>query len=117
MTVAKSLAAGFRLSGVVGKAEIMDAPAPGGLGGTFAGNPVACAAGLAVMDVMRDERRPERAARIGSAVEERMRTWAAEHEVVGDGRAVGAMHGIQLVRDRKANTPPDPETTRLLARA
>src|SRR5713226_4623047 len=58
ITVAKSLAAGFPLSGVVGKAEIMDAPAPGGLGGTFAGNPVACAAGLAVLDVMRDERLP-----------------------------------------------------------
>src|SRR5438046_6662104 len=74
MTVAKSLAAGFPLSGVVGKAEIMDAPAPGGLGATYAGNPVACAAGLAVLDVMRDERLPERAARIGSVVEERMRS-------------------------------------------
>src|SRR5207244_2309743 len=74
MTVAKSLAAGFPLSGVVGKAEIMDAPAPGGLGGTYAGNPVACAAGLAVLDVMRDERLPERAARIGSVAEARTRS-------------------------------------------
>src|SRR6266852_144489 len=117
ITVAKSLAAGFPLSGVVGKAEIMDAPAPGGLGGTFAGNPVACAAGLAVLDVMRDERLPERAARIGSVIEERMRTWAAEHELVGDVRAVGAMAGIELVRDRKAKTPADTETARILALA
>src|SRR5207245_7585624 len=54
MTVAKSIAAGFPLSGVVGKAEVMDAPEPGGLGGTYAGNPVACAAGIAVMEIMRD---------------------------------------------------------------
>ena len=65
ITVAKSLAAGFPLSGVVGRAEVMDAPDPGGLGGTYAGNPVACAAGLAVMDIMSDEKLPERAARIG----------------------------------------------------
>ena len=57
VTVAKSLAAGFPLSGVVGRADVMDAPGPGGLGGTYGGNPVACAAGLAVLDVMRDERR------------------------------------------------------------
>src|SRR5207249_1329087 len=80
MTVAKSLAAGFPLSAVVGRAEVMDAPDPGGLGGTYGGNPVACAAALAVMDVIRDERLPERAARIGSVVEERMRTWVQDHE-------------------------------------
>jgi 4-aminobutyrate aminotransferase/(S)-3-amino-2-methylpropionate transaminase len=117
VTVAKSLAAGFPLSAVVGRAEVMDAPAPGGLGGTYAGNPVACAAGVAVMDVMRDERLPERAARIGSVIEERMRTWAAEHELVGDVRVMGAMAGIELVRDRKSKTPADTETARILALA
>src|SRR5713101_3960621 len=117
ITVAKSLAAGFPLSAVIGRADVMDAPAPGGLGGTYAGNPVACAAGLAVLDVMRDERLPERAARIGSVVEERMRTWAAEHELVGDVRAVGAMAGMELVRDRKDKTPADTETARILALA
>jgi 4-aminobutyrate aminotransferase/(S)-3-amino-2-methylpropionate transaminase len=117
ITVAKSLAAGFPLSAVIGRADVMDAPAPGGLGGTFAGNPVACAAGLAVLDVMRDERLPERAARIGSVVEERMRTWSAEHDLVGDVRAVGAMAGIELVRDRKDKTPADTETARILALA
>jgi 4-aminobutyrate aminotransferase / (S)-3-amino-2-methylpropionate transaminase / 5-aminovalerate transaminase len=117
VTVAKSLAAGFPLSAVVGRAEVMDAPAPGGLGGTYAGNPVACAAGIAVMDVMRDERLPERAARIGSVIEERMRTWAADHELVGDVRVMGAMAGIELVRDRKTKTPADTETARILTLA
>ena len=117
VTVAKSLAAGFPLSAVVGRAEVMDAPGPGGLGGTYAGNPVACAAGLAVMDVMRDERLPERAARIGSVIEERMRTWAAEHELVGDVRVMGAMAGVELVRDRNTKTPADTETARVLTLA
>jgi 4-aminobutyrate aminotransferase / (S)-3-amino-2-methylpropionate transaminase / 5-aminovalerate transaminase len=117
MTVAKSLAAGFPLSGVVGRAEVMDAPAPGGLGGTYGGNPVACAAGLAVLDVMRDEKLPQRAARIGSVVEERMRTWASEHQLVGDVRVMGAMAGMELVRDRKTKTPADTETAQLLALA
>jgi 4-aminobutyrate aminotransferase/(S)-3-amino-2-methylpropionate transaminase len=117
MTVAKSLAAGFPLSGVVGRAEVMDAPGPGGLGGTYAGNPIACAAGLAVFDVMRDEKLPERAARIGSVVEERMRSWAAEHDLVGDVRVLGAMAGMELVRDRKTKVPAATETAHILALA
>jgi 4-aminobutyrate aminotransferase / (S)-3-amino-2-methylpropionate transaminase / 5-aminovalerate transaminase len=117
MTVAKSLAAGFPLSGVVGKATVMDAPDPGGLGGTYGGNPVACAAGLAVMDVMRDEKLPERAARIGSVVEERMRTWAAENELIGEVRGLGAMLGMELVRDRKSKEPADKETAKILGAA
>src|SRR5438477_1586318 len=114
MTVAKSLAAGFPLSAVVGKADVMDAPGPGGLGGTYGGNPVACAAGLAVLDIMRDERLPERAARIGSVVEERMRSWAQEHDIVGDVRVMGAMAGMELVRNRTTKEPADTETARLL---
>ena len=117
MTVAKSLAAGFPLSAVVGKADIMDAPGPGGLGGTYGGNPVACAAGLAVMDIMRDEKLPERASRIGSVVEERMQSWARDHEVIGDVRGVGAMAGMELVRDRKTKEPADKETANMLATA
>ena len=117
MTVAKSLAAGFPLSAVVGKAEVMDAPGPGGLGGTYGGNPVACAAGLAVMEIMRDEKLPERAARIGSVVEERMQSWARDHEIIGDVRAVGAMAGMELVRDRKTKEPADKETANMLATA
>jgi 4-aminobutyrate aminotransferase/(S)-3-amino-2-methylpropionate transaminase len=117
VTVAKSLAAGFPLSAVVGKAEIMDAPDPGGLGGTYGGNPIACAAGLAVLDVMRDERLPERAARIGSIVEERMQSWAKDTELIGDVRGVGAMMGMELVRDRRTKEPADQETAKVLAAA
>jgi 4-aminobutyrate aminotransferase / (S)-3-amino-2-methylpropionate transaminase / 5-aminovalerate transaminase len=117
ITVAKSLAAGLPLSGVVGRAQVMDAPGPGGLGGTYGGNPVACAAGLAVMDIMRDEKLPERAARIGSVVEERMQSWAHENDLIGDVRVVGAMGGMELVRDRKTKEPADKETAAVLARA
>ncbi len=117
ITVAKSLAAGLPLSGVVGRAEVMDAPTPGGLGGTYGGNPVACAAGLAVLDVMRDERLVERAARIGSVVEERMHSWMAEHEIVGDVRVMGAMAGMELVRDPKTKEAADTETARVLTAA
>jgi len=117
MTVAKSLAAGFPLSGVVGKADVMDAPDPGGLGGTYGGNPVACAAALAVLDVMKDEKLAERAARIGSIVEERMRTWAQDHEVIGEVRGLGAMVGMELVRDRKTKEPADTQTAKVLAGA
>lgn len=115
VTVAKSLAAGFPLSGVVGRADVMDAPEPGGLGGTYGGNPVACAAGVAVMDVMRDEKLAERAARIGSIIEERMQSWATEHDIVGDVRVMGAMAGMELVRDRASKEPADKETAKVLA--
>jgi 4-aminobutyrate aminotransferase/(S)-3-amino-2-methylpropionate transaminase len=70
-----------------------------------------------VLDVMRDERLPERAARIGSVIEERMRSWAAEHKIVGDVRVMGAMAGMELVRDRKTKVPADTETAQLLALA
>ena len=115
ITVAKSLAAGFPLSGVIGRAQVMDAPDPGGLGGTYAGNPVACTAGLAVMDVMRDEKLPERAARIGSVIEERMQSWAAVHRLIGDVRVMGAMAGMELVRDRDTKEAADKETARIVA--
>jgi 4-aminobutyrate aminotransferase / (S)-3-amino-2-methylpropionate transaminase / 5-aminovalerate transaminase len=115
VVVAKSLAAGFPLSGVVGRAEVMDAPDPGGLGGTYGGNPVACAAALAVLDVMRDERLPERAAKMGEVIEERMRDWATDYPLVGDVRVLGAMAGLELVTDRLAQTPAAAETARILA--
>src|SRR2546430_8319427 len=89
MTVAKSLAAGFPPSAVVGRADVLDAPDPGGLGGTYGGNPVACAAGLAWLCIMSDQKVPERAARIGSVVEARLQSWAAETQRLGGGRVVG----------------------------
>jgi len=117
VVMAKSLAAGFPLSGVVGRADVMDAPNPGGLGGTYGGNPVACAAALAVLDVMHDERLPERAAKMGAVLEERMRGWASEYPLIGDVRVLGAMAALELVTDRLAQTPAAAETARVLVEA
>src|SRR5579885_2194614 len=93
ITVAKSLAGGLPLSGVIGRAEIMDAPAPGGLGGTYAGNPLACAAGLATLDIFEQEHLVERAAALGVRVRERMLAMARDPRFgcIGDVRGLGAM--------------------------
>ena len=95
--MAKSIAGGLPLGAVTGRAEIMDAPVPGGLGGTFAGNPVACAAALAVLDVLRDECLCERAAEIGDVVRARFLAWRGRHAGIGDVRGLGAMQAIELV--------------------
>jgi 4-aminobutyrate aminotransferase/(S)-3-amino-2-methylpropionate transaminase len=108
MVVAKSIAAGLPLSGVIGKAEIMDAPPDSAVGGTYVGNPVAQAAALAVLDVMEEERIPERAVSIGETVRARMDSWRDRHEAIGDVRGLGAMLAIELVRDR-ATKEPAPE--------
>src|SRR3954453_10501822 len=97
ITVAKSIAMGIPLSGVLGKAEIMDAPVAGGVGGTYVGNPVAQAAALAVLDVIEDEQLVERAAAIGETMRARMESWRARFPQVGDVRGVGAMLAIELV--------------------
>lgn len=105
MTLAKGLAGGFPLAGVVGKAEIMDAVDPGGLGGTFGGSPIGCAAGLAVLDVIVKEDLCNKATAIG----EQVRHWAeqlqAETSCVGDIRTTGAMCAIELVENGDANSP------------
>ena len=95
--VAKSLAGGLPLAGVVGKAEIMDAPGPGGLGGTFAGNPVACAAALATFEIM-DDAFMARARAIGTRIESALRALAARHPEVEDVRGIGAMMAMELSR-------------------
>ncbi len=95
--MAKSIAGGLPLGAVTGRAEIMDAPVPGGLGGTFAGNPVACAAALAVLDVLRDERLCERAQEIGEVVRARFLGWRSQDPCIGDVRGLGAMQAIELV--------------------
>jgi 4-aminobutyrate aminotransferase/(S)-3-amino-2-methylpropionate transaminase len=107
ITVAKSIAGGMPLSGVIGKASIMDAPAPGGLGGTYGGNPVACAAALAVLDVIEDENLCARATHIGEVMENRFRAMAAKREFacIGDIRGIGAMRAIELVSDRATRAP------------
>src|SRR5712691_98147 len=105
MTVAKSIAAGLPLSGVLGKAAIMDAPGESAIGGTYIGNPVAQAAALAVLDVFEEEGLVERAERIGDAVRGRMKGWQERYPLIGDVCGLGAMLAIELVRDPTTKEP------------
>jgi 4-aminobutyrate aminotransferase / (S)-3-amino-2-methylpropionate transaminase / 5-aminovalerate transaminase len=105
MTIAKSIAAGLPLSGVIGKAEIMDAPGDSAIGGTYVGNPVAQAAALAVLDVFEDESLVERAAQIGETIRGRMQAWQQRWDAIGDVRGLGAMLAIELVHDRSTKDP------------
>ena len=105
MTVAKSIAAGLPLSGVIGAAEIMDAPGDSAIGGTYVGNPVAQAAALAVLDVIEEEGIVERAAQLGESMRRRMLAWQERFPAVGDVRGLGAMLAIELVEDRKTKRP------------
>ncbi|HEY7614221.1 MAG TPA: 4-aminobutyrate--2-oxoglutarate transaminase [Gemmatimonadales bacterium] len=114
---AKSLAGGLPLAAVTGRAEIMEAAEPGGLGGTYGGNPLACAAALAVLDAMEREQIPARAARAGERVAGRFRSWAECYPAIGDVRGLGAMVGMELVADRGSRTPDKALTGRLLAAA
>src|SRR5512135_1260285 len=108
ITMAKSIAAGLPLSGVIGKAAIMDAPGDSAIGGTYVGNPVAQAAALAVLDVIEDEGLVGRSAEIGEAIRERMLHWQGRFPAIGDVRGLGAMLAIELVRDRDTKEPaPD----------
>jgi 4-aminobutyrate aminotransferase/(S)-3-amino-2-methylpropionate transaminase len=105
ITVAKSIAAGLPLSGVLGKAEIMDAPREGAVGGTYVGNPVGLAAALAVLDVFEEEGLVARAASIGDTIRSRMEGWQEQHPQIGDVRGLGAMLAIELVEDRESRQP------------
>jgi len=116
MTVAKSIAGGLPLSAVVGKAEIMDAPPPGGLGGTYAGSPLACAAALAVFEVIASENLLQRSQRIGELLQTRLRKLQQRFPVIGEIRGVGAMVAMELVKNGSAEQP-DAELTRALVLA
>ncbi len=117
--VAKSLAGGFPLSGVIGKAEIMDAAGPGGLGGTYAGNPLACAAALAVLDVFEEEKLLERAAAMGKKLKARLESMRMRNTLVpiADIRGLGAMIAFDVVKDRGGSDPDAEATKRVLQRA
>jgi 4-aminobutyrate aminotransferase/(S)-3-amino-2-methylpropionate transaminase len=117
ITVAKSLAGGFPLSGVIGRATIMDSVAPGGLGGTFAGSPVSCAAALAVLDIFRDEHVLARAEKQGELVRARLEAMRAQFPLIGDVRGLGAMLALELVRDRTTKEPAPELASRLAKRA
>ena len=116
VTLAKSLAGGLPLSAVVGKAEIMDSPAPGGLGGTYAGSPLGCAAGLAVLEVIESEQLCARAERLGAAVRGRLTDLQSRWPCIGEVRGQGAMVAMELVKDRRPDAP-DAELTKALVQA
>jgi 4-aminobutyrate aminotransferase/(S)-3-amino-2-methylpropionate transaminase len=105
IVVAKSIAMGLPLSGVLGKAAVMDAPGPGAIGGTYVGNPVAQAAALAVLDVIEEEGLVERSAAIGETIRARMHGWQERWTEIGDVRGLGAMLAIELVSDRETKEP------------
>ena len=116
MTVAKSLAGGVPLSAVIGKAPIMDAPLAGGLGGTYAGSPLGCAAGLAVLDVIETEKLCARADRLGSTLLARLSDLQTRWSCIGDVRGLGAMVAMELVKDRCADAP-DADLAKALVQA
>ena len=116
MTVAKSLAGGVPLSAVVGRADIMDAPLPGGLGGTYAGSPLGCAAALAVLDVIESEGLCARAERQGAMLRARLQDMRSRWPCIGEVRGLGAMVAMELVRDRRPDSP-DAEITKALVQS
>ncbi|HEX2347463.1 MAG TPA: 4-aminobutyrate--2-oxoglutarate transaminase [Ktedonobacterales bacterium] len=117
LLTAKSLAAGLPLAAVVGRAELMDAPLPGGLGGTYGGNPVACAAALAVIEVFEREGLVARAERLGTMALERMHAWQARFPLIGDVRGLGAMVAMELAHSDEKRTPAAAEAAALLTEA
>ncbi len=103
--IAKSMGAGMPISGVIGRAEIMDAPPPGYLGGTYSGNPVACAAALAVLDLLEKDDYAARSREIGHIITKRFLSLQEHYPFIGDARGLGGMAAIELVKDRTTKEP------------
>ena len=117
MTTAKSLAGGLPLAAVTGRADVLDSAQVGGLGGTYGGNPLACAAALAVIAAMEAEKIPERAQHVGDRIKARFQAWQQRYACIGDVRGLGAMVALELVKDRNSKAPDKDLTGRLLAEA
>jgi 4-aminobutyrate aminotransferase/(S)-3-amino-2-methylpropionate transaminase len=113
IVTAKSLGGGLPLAAVTGRAEIMDAPAVGGLGGTFAGNPLSCAAALAVLDLFESTNLLARANELGDRFQRRAREWQRRWPIVGDVRGLGGMQAIELVKSQESKTPASDETKQI----
>src|SRR5438445_7401857 len=109
IVTAKSLGGGLPLAGVTGRGEIMDAPGPGCLGGTFAGNPLSCAAALAVLDLFEKENLLERANQLGDRFQRRAREWQRRWPIVGDVRGLGGMQAIELGKSQDTKIPATEE--------
>jgi 4-aminobutyrate aminotransferase/(S)-3-amino-2-methylpropionate transaminase len=116
VTTAKSLAAGLPLAGVTGRTELMDDPHVGGLGGTYGGNPVACAAALAVLRELTETDLLERARAQGRIIRERLDPLGDELSIIGEVRGLGPMVGLELVSDRKTKDPAKAETGAVVKR-
>jgi 4-aminobutyrate aminotransferase/(S)-3-amino-2-methylpropionate transaminase len=114
---AKSLAAGMPLSAVTGRADIMDGPHPGGLGGTYSGNPLACVAAIEAIETIRQPEFLRRACEIGERIHARLLAIQAENPIVGDVRGLGPMQLMEFVSDRDARTPAMNETAQVAAEA
>jgi 4-aminobutyrate aminotransferase / (S)-3-amino-2-methylpropionate transaminase / 5-aminovalerate transaminase len=110
ITMAKSIGGGLPLAAVTGRAEIMDTPGVGGVGGTFGGNPAACEAALAVLDLIESENLNARANLLGDRFRKRAAQWQTRWELVGEVRGLGAMQALELVRSKKTREPADEET-------
>jgi 4-aminobutyrate aminotransferase/(S)-3-amino-2-methylpropionate transaminase len=117
LVTSKSIAGGLPLAGVTGRAEVMDAPGVGGLGGTFGGNPVALAAAHAVLDAFADGSLFARARSVGEAFRARAEGWRARFPLVGDVRGQGAMWALELVKDRATRAPAKEETNAVTQKA
>lgn len=117
IVTSKSLAGGLPLSGITGKAAIMDSVPPGGLGSTFGGNPLSCAAALAVLETFEEEGLLEQSRRLGGRVLAGMQNIRKEHEIVGDVRGLGPMAAMEIVSDRESRAPDAERTARIVARA
>jgi 4-aminobutyrate aminotransferase/(S)-3-amino-2-methylpropionate transaminase len=117
IVVAKSIAGGLPLSGVVGRAEIMDDPHDGAIGGTFIGNPVALAAALAVLEVFEEENLVARGVTVGDTIRARMEQWRSRWPQIGDVRGLGAMLAIELVTDAETKAPAPDLTTAVVHEA
>ncbi|EHH02366.1 4-aminobutyrate aminotransferase [Agrobacterium tumefaciens CCNWGS0286] len=117
VTVAKSLAGGFPISGVVGKAEIMDAPTPGGLGGTYGGNAIACAAALAVLDAFEQDGLLERSKTLGNKLHAALEELQSTHDFIGVVRGRGFMQAIEFVTDSTSKRPDPDRAQRVMERA
>ena len=117
IVTAKSLAGGLPLAAVTGRAEILNAPQVGGLGGTYGGNPLACVAALAVLSAMKEENIADRGARVGQVLRERFTRWATSDPRIGDVRGLGAMLALELVTDPVTKTPDKDRTGRILLEA
>ncbi|WP_428611543.1 aminotransferase class III-fold pyridoxal phosphate-dependent enzyme, partial [Shewanella sp.] len=118
MTMAKGIAGGFPLAAVVGKSEIMDAPLPGGLGGTYGGSPVGCVAALAVLEVMKEEQLVERAVKIGDTFNQALCALKEQYpQIIGEVRNQGAMIAMELVIDGDSEQPNTALTQAIIANA